>query len=83
MQGKYLPALAAVSALVVSVASAQEIPGYTTYVFINGIPTDVSAYSSFGGGHVFLNGVWIGTLNSSGQIIGAQSQFVGYIVPID
>jgi hypothetical protein len=71
-------ALAAIVSTVSVAASAAPI--YQTFVFINGVPTDVSASASHGNGHVYLNGVYIGTLNSFGQIISPQGQMVGFVV---
>lgn len=79
MKTQFLLPLAAVSAIVTTVAPAQATSSYLVYVYINGTPTDVTAYATIGSGHVFLNSNWIGTLNASGQIINAENEIVGYL----
>jgi heme A synthase len=77
METRFVPLTAALAALV---STASAAPIYQTFVFIDGVPTEVSAGASHGNGHVYLNGVYIGTLNSFGQIISPQGQMVGFVV---
>jgi hypothetical protein len=79
----FIPFAASMAAVVSAISvSAAATPTYQTFVFINGIPTDVSASATHGNGHVYLNGAYIGDLNSSGQIIGPQG-LVGFVVLLE
>lgn len=80
MRSTYFPAAAAISAIVLTVTPVSAMTNYQTFVYINGVPTDVSASATHTNGHVYLNGAWIGDLNSANQIIGSQGQAVGYVV---
>lgn len=80
MRNFSVPVVAAISALVVNVSPASAAANYQTFVYINGSAVDVTTSAAHSNGHVYLNSVWIGDLNSANQIIGSQGQLVGYVI---
>ena len=80
MKAQHLLPLAALSAITATVSPAQATTNYLVFIYVNGVPTNATAYSSVTNGHVFLNGNWIGTINAYGHIINAENEMVGYVV---
>ncbi|WP_395095185.1 hypothetical protein [Armatimonas sp.] len=64
----------------VAVVAAIPPPTWTVYVLVGGVPVDVSDSASHGEGHVYLDGVLLGTLTSTGLILDESGATVGFVV---
>ncbi len=55
-------------------------PAWTVYVLVGGVPVDVTDSASHGEGHVYIDGVLLGTLTPSGDIVDGNEVVVGFVV---
>ena len=61
---------------VASVASS----AWTVYVLVGGVPVDRTASASHGEGHVYIDGVLLGTVTPTGSIVNQNGIVVGFVV---
>ena len=54
-------------------------PAWTVYVLVGGVPVDVTDSASHGEGHVYIDGVLLGTLTPSGDIVDGNEVVVGFV----